>query len=228
MVAIPCFNTEDYVADVVSRAKRYVEQVIVVDDGSHDGTAEKAKAAGAMVVSHSVNRGYGEAIRSCFEVAKAEAAEILAILDGDGQHDPDELPQVLAPILAGEADVVIGSRFLGEKTNMPRYRKFGIDVITFLSNFGSNVRVSDAQSGFRAYSAQVIAAFPLKANGMAISVEILIKARQRGFTIREVPISCLYHSNSSSLNPAIHGLDVALTVIKLRLKHGLFAKRTER
>ena len=223
IVAIPCFNTEDYVADVVSRAKRYVEQVIVVNDGSHDGTVEKAKAAGAMVVSHGVNLGYGEAIRSCFEIAKADGADILAILDGDGQHNPDELPQVLAPILAGEADMVIGSRFLGEKNNMPRYRKFGIAVITFLSNFGSNVGVSDAQSGFRAYSAQVIAAFPLKANGMAISVEILIKARQRGFTIREVPISCLYHSSSSNLNPVIHGLAVALSVVKLRLKNRLAA-----
>ena len=96
IVAIPCFNTEDYVADVVSRAKRYVEQVIVVNDGSHDGTVEKAKAAGAMVVSHGVNLGYGEAIRSCFEIAKADGADMLAILDGDGQHNPDELPQVLS------------------------------------------------------------------------------------------------------------------------------------
>lgn len=91
IAAIPCFNTEGFISDVVSRASKYVEQVVVIDDGSHDGTAERAKGAGAIVVSHSVNRGYGEAIRSCFEVAKANAADVLAILDGDGQHNPDDI-----------------------------------------------------------------------------------------------------------------------------------------
>jgi len=227
IVAIPCFNTEGFIADVVSRARRHVDQVIVIDDGSHDSTAERAKAAGATVVSHGVNRGYGETIRSCLKAAKEDGADILAILDGDGQHDPDELPQILAPILRGEADVVVGSRFLGGRTNMPRYRKFGIDVITFLCNFGSNVRVSDAQSGFRAYSANVIADFPLKANGMTISVEILIRARERSFSIKEVPISCIYHSNSSSINPMIHGLGVLFSVLKLRLK-GFLHRRGDR
>ncbi|MBT9133124.1 MAG: Undecaprenyl-phosphate mannosyltransferase [Firmicutes bacterium] len=112
IVAIPCFNTKPAIAGVVSRARRYVDQVVVIDDGSHDGTAEAARAAGALVVNHGVNRGYGEAIKSCFEVAKANAADVLVILDGDGQHNPDEIPQLLAPMLQGEADLVIGSRFL--------------------------------------------------------------------------------------------------------------------
>ena len=224
IVAIPCFNTGGFISDVVSRARKHVDQVIVIDDGSHDGTAERAKAAGATVVSHAKNRGYGGAIRTCFEAAKANGAGVLAVLDGDGQHNPDELPQVLAPIIAGEADMVIGSRFLDRKTNMPRYRKFGIDVITFLCNFGSNVGVSDAQSGFRAYSARVVDALSLRESEMAISVEILIKARERGFNIKEVPISCLYHSNSSSLNPVVHGLSVAISVVKLRIKNRLAAR----
>lgn len=224
IVAIPCFNTGGYISDVVFRARKHVDQVVVIDDGSHDGTAERAKAAGATVVKHGKNRGYGGAIRSCFEAAKANGAGILAILDGDGQHDPDELPQVLAPIISGEADMVIGSRFLERKTNMPRYRKFGIDVITFLCNFGSSVGVSDAQSGFRAYSARVVDAMSLRESEMAISVEILIKAREMGFSITEVPISCLYHSDSSSLNPVIHGLGVALSAVKLRIKMRLAAR----
>ena len=109
VAAIPCFNAEHFIADVVSKAKKYVDGVIVIDDGSHDGTAEVARAAGALVVNHGTNRGYGEAIKSCFETAKANAADVLVILDGDGQHKPDEIPLLLAPILKGEADLIIGS-----------------------------------------------------------------------------------------------------------------------
>ncbi|MBT9141262.1 MAG: Undecaprenyl-phosphate mannosyltransferase [Dehalococcoidia bacterium] len=112
VAAIPCFNTKPAIAGVVSKARRYVDQVIVIDDGSHDGTAEAARAAGAGVINHSVNKGYGEAIKSCFKAAKANAADVLVILDGDGQHNPDEIPNLLTPILKGEADLVIGSHFL--------------------------------------------------------------------------------------------------------------------
>jgi len=112
VAAIPCFNTEPFIADVVTKAKKYVDQVIVVDDGSTDGTAEAAKAAGATVISHGMNKGYREATKSCFAAAKANAADVLVTLDGDGQHNPDEIPSVLSPVLNKEADLVIGSRFL--------------------------------------------------------------------------------------------------------------------
>lgn len=219
ITAIPCFNTERSIGDIVSRAKQYVDQVIVIDDGSRDGTAEEAKAAGALIISHQVNRGYGAAIKSCFEAAKANDADILAILDGDGQHSPDNLPQVLAPVLNGEADLVIGSRFLTSEYNIPKYRRFGIRVITFLWNFGSKVKVSDAQSGFRAYSKKIFETFSLSERGMSVSIEILEKARRREAIIKEVPISCLYAP--SALNPQAirHGLGVALSVVRVRLKN---------
>ena len=112
VAAIPCFNTERLIADVVSGAKKYADQVIVIDDGSHDGTAGAARAAGALVISHGTNKGYGESIKSCFEAAKANAADILVTLDGDGQHNSDDIPKLVTPILNKEADLVIGSRFL--------------------------------------------------------------------------------------------------------------------
>jgi len=112
LAAIPCFNTEPFIADVATKTKKYVDQVIVIDDGSIDGTAEAAKAAGATVISHGMNKGYGEATKSCFAAAKANAADVLVTLDGDGQHNPDEIPSVLSPVLNKEADLVIGSRFL--------------------------------------------------------------------------------------------------------------------
>jgi glycosyltransferase involved in cell wall biosynthesis len=224
VAAIPCYNEERFVAEVVCRTSEHVDQVVVVDDGSTDRTVEVAKAAGALVIQHEANQGYGGAIRSCFEVATANGADLLVTLDGDGQHDPDEVPEVLQPLLTGEADLVIGSRFMGKSNNVPRYRRFGIDVITFLFNFGSPVKVSDGQSGFRAYRKEILKRLELTETGMGVSVQTLIQARRKGYQIREVPISCTYHSAGSTLNPVRHGVGVALTVVKLRLKGMLNGK----
>lgn len=218
VAAIPCFNTESFIADVVSRARKHVDQVIIINDGSHDDTAKAAEAVGALVINHDRNRGYGEAVKSCFKAAKANGADILVTLDGDGQHNPDEIPKMVDLILNNGADIVIGSRFLGGQTNMPRYRRFGIKFITFLVNFGSKVKVHDAQSGFRAYSKQALSNIKATEAGMSISVETLIKAKAYGLEIREVATSCQYHPSSSSMNPVIHGLMVALSVVKLRLR----------
>ncbi len=241
IAAIPCLNEEAFIGDIVTRAKKYVDKVIVIDDGSTDNTSEAAQAAGAEVIKHETKQGAGAATRTAFEVVKRSQADILVTLDGDGQHNPDEIPQLLAPILNGEADLVIGSRFLPPRqstsqespvispppqlstndyrlpTNIPRYRKFGIDVITFLYNFGSKGRVSDAQCCFRAQNRKLIEAVNITEAGFGFSVQVLIQARKKGFTIKEVPISCIYHSQSSSMNPITHGLGVAFDVIKHRL-----------
>lgn len=218
MVAIPAHNEEQFIGEIVSKAKRYVDEVIVVDDGSTDNTSEIAQAAGAEVIKHKTNQGAGAATKTAFEAAKRSHTDILVTLDGDGQHNPDEIPQLLAPILNEEADLVIGSRFLNPNLHqMPKYRKFGIDVITFLYNFGSKIRVSDAQCCFRAQNRKLIEAVNITEAGFGFSVQVLIQVRKKGFTIKEVPISCIYHSQSSSLNPVTHGLGVAFDVIKLRL-----------
>jgi cellulose synthase/poly-beta-1,6-N-acetylglucosamine synthase-like glycosyltransferase len=203
IVSIPCLNEEQFISDVVKRARRYVGKVIVVDDGSTDNTSEAAQAAGAHVVRHERRQGAGAATRSAFEAAKTYGADVLVTLDGDGQHNPDEIPQVLAPIINGEADLVIGSRFLQptQGTNIRRYRKFGIDVITWLYNLGSKVKVFDSQSCFRAHSRRLLEAINITENGFSFSVEVLIEARRKSFVITEVPISCVYHSQGSSLNP---------------------------
>jgi len=218
IVAIPCFNEQDFIGDIVSRARNYVDKVIVIDDGSTDNTAEVARAAGAEVIQHKERRGAGAATKSGFEAAKANNADLLVTLDGDGQHNPDEIPKVLAPALRGEADLVIGSRFIEPQTNVPRYRRFGIDVITWLCNLGSRVKISDSQSCFRAYSRRLLEAVDITEDGFGFSVQMLIQARRKGFVIKEVPISCVYHSQGSSLNPIAHGLSVAWSVIRLRLK----------
>ena len=233
---IPCLNEGQFISDIVTRARKYADVVIVIDDGSTDNTAEAAEKAGAKVIKHEARQGAGAATRTAFEAAKRYDADILVTLDGDGQHNPDEIPQVLAPILSGEADLVIGSRFLQPNLNQsqpisinlnhaPKYRKFGIDVITWLNNFGSKVKVSDSQSCFRAHSRRLIEAINITENGFSFSVQVLIQARRKNFVIREVPVSCIYHSEGSSLNPVSHGLDVAWDVVKLRLRNELLAPK---
>ena len=227
IAAIPCLNEKQFINDVVTRARRYVDRVIVVDDGSTDNTSEAAQSAGAHVIRHEKRQGAGAATRSAFEAAKTYDADVLVTLDGDGQHNPDEIPQVLVPIINGEADLVIGSRFIQstqqiqetQRTNIRCYRKFGIDVITWLYNLSSMVKVSDSQSCFRAHSRRLLKDIDITENGFGFSVEVLIKARRKGFVITEVPISCVYHSQGSSLNPVAHGLGVAFNVIRLRLRN---------
>jgi glycosyltransferase involved in cell wall biosynthesis len=232
IAAIPCLNEEQFIGDIVTRAGTYVDKVIVIDDGSTDRTCEVAQAAGAHVIRHKARQGAGAATRSAFEEAKKYDADVLVTLDGDGQHNPDEIPQVLAPILHGEADLVIGSRFLQPNlsqsqpistslNHVPKYRKFGIDVITWLYNFGSKVKVSDSQSCFRAHSRRLLEAVNITENGFGFSVQVIIEARKKGFVIAEVPVSCIYHAQGSSLNPIAHGLGVAWNVVKLRFKNEL-------
>jgi len=156
VAGIPCYNEEKFISEVVREAIDYVDLVIVVDDGSNDNTSQAAKAAGAIVTSHKQNRGAGAATKKCFEEAKASHADILVTLDGDSQHLPEDIMTLVDPILNGEVDLVIGSRFLGENGNMPRYRKFGIKVINRLFNIGSKVKVSDTQSCFGAHSGRLL------------------------------------------------------------------------
>ena len=218
IAGIPAYNEAEHISDIIRKASKYVDEVTVVDDGSTDNTAQIAKAAGATVIRSQINQGAGQATKTCFQVARERGADALVTLDGDGQHDAEEISKVVAPILEGKADLVIGSRFLGGQDNIPRYRRFGINVVTFLLNFASKIKVSDSQSCYRAYSRKAIDALNITEKGFAFSVQLLIQARQRNLAITEVPISCVYHPDSHTLNPIMHGLGVALSVIKLRLK----------
>jgi glycosyltransferase involved in cell wall biosynthesis len=218
IATIPCLNEEAFIGDMVTRTRKYIDKVIVIDDGSTDRTSEAAQAAGAEVIRHEKRNGAGAATRSGFEAAKTKDADVLVTLDGDGQHSPEEIPKLISPIIESRADLVIGSRFLQPQTNMQRYRKFGIDVITWLYNFGSKAKISDSQCCFRAHSRKLLDIMDITENGFGFSVEVLVKARKKGLTITEVPISCVYHSQGSSLNPIAHGLGVACDVVKHRLK----------
>jgi len=217
---IAAYNEEHSIADVVTKSLPHVDRVVVCDDGSTDETAKVARDAGAIVITQS-NQGYGAAISSLFDYARKENAQIMVTLDGDGQHNPDQIPLLVDAISTHSVDVAIGSRFLnGSKTS--GYRKTGIKIITSASNYGTNFKVSDSQSGFRAYSKDAIDAIHPTEQGMSVSTEILLKISNKGLSIAEVPITISYEGDTSEQNSVSHGVGVLMNTIKyVSIKHPL-------
>lgn len=204
--AIPAYNEEKYIGTIVLKTKQYVDETIVVDDGSSDQTAKVARLAGATVVQHGQNKGYGASIRTLLAEAKKKDIGILVLLDGDFQHNPDEIPELIKPISEG-FDLVIGSREQ-QKKNIPGYRRIGQKVIARFSRTLSGEELTDSESGFRVFSRKAIELLELKENGMAVSAETISRATEQGLKITERPISIRYTEDGSTLNPVVHGLGV--------------------
>jgi len=207
IAAIPCFNEERFIGSVVLKAKRYVDRVIVIDDGSTDATGKVATEAGAKVYRNKQNQGYGAAIRSAIAKGQNLRADILVILDGDGQHDPKDIPKLVRPIINETADVAVGSRFMGKGEKPPLYRRLGQRVLTIITNVGSGQRISDSQSGFRAYNVKTLKGLNLTESGMSISSEIQFAVSRSGLRVAEVPIAISY-SEKAKRNPVGHGAGV--------------------
>ena len=198
-----------------------MDRVIVCDDGSTDDTAKVAREAGATVITQT-NQGYGAAISSLFDYARKENARIMVTLDGDGQHNPDQIPLLVDAITTHNVDVAIGSRFLDDSTKTSGYRKTGIKIITSATNYGTNFKVSDSQSGFRAYSKDAIDAIHPTEQGMAVSTEILLKISNKGLSVAEVPITVSYEGDTSEQHSVSHGVGVLANTIKyVSIKHPL-------
>ena len=212
---MPAFNEEKCIAKTVIKCASYVDDVVVVNDGSTDATAMIATACGAKVIYHEKNSGYGAAIRSCFMAAKDMGADAMVIIDADGQHDPTDIKNVFKPILDGNADVSIGSRFMkGSEINIPFYRKVGIRVLNIATNSGSGIKFTDTQSGFRAYSKDAISKIKINNGGMAAGSEILLQIKEHGLKVKEVPISCRYDiEDTSTHNPVVHGVTVLSNIL---------------
>lgn len=214
LVGMPAFNEAKYIGSMALNTKRFAGEVMVVDDGSTDGTAEIAGLAGATVVKHAVNSGYGATIRTIFAEAKKRNPDVLVIIDADSQHNPAEIPNLVKPIVEGGYDFVIGSR-KGQAASIPLYRRFGQKVISSSVNVLTQGNLSDTESGFRAFSRKAIAALELKENGMAVSAETVAEAARLNLKITEVPITVTYTEDSSTLNPVSHGLGVITRIMAM-------------
>lgn len=216
IVCIPAYNEENNILDVLSKVKKYVNNVIVYDDGSTDRTAEIAESYGVDVIRNTRNRGYGKALSVLFQQALIRKADIMITIDSDGQHDADQIPSIIKPLIKNQADIVIGSRFLNKDDmhKVPSYRSFGIKAITKMTRAACFEKITDAQSGFRAYNVNALSHLRLYEDGMAISTEILLKADDNNLRIVEVPITINYFKDSSTHNPVRHGIGVIIHLLK--------------
>ena len=214
IIGIPAYNEAKNIENIISKLKKITDTIIVCDDGSSDLTSEISKKMGAMVLTHDHNEGYGAAIRTIFLKAKELDADVLVTFDADGQHRFEDIEKVILPIKNDQADIVIGSRFLENSSKIPKYRKLGINIITKVTNSTINEKITDSQSGFRAYNKKALQEINPTEKGMGISTEILIKSNKNNIRIAEVPIIVLYSDDTSTHNPVSHGTSVIISTIK--------------
>lgn len=214
MALIPAFNEERFIASVVLATKPYVNEVVVVDDGSTDRTAQLAQAAGATVIRQPQNLGKAEALNAGFRYARSIRPDVVVCLDGDAQHDPADIPELVAPVLQGEADVVIGSRFLAKKSNIPGWRIVGQHSLTAITNLTSGIRITDSQSGFRAFSPVALEVLYFNSNGLVLESEMQFRIGEANLRVAEVPIHVAY-KDGNKRNPIVQGMQIVDYVIGL-------------
>ncbi len=208
-VIIPAFNEGRIIGTVVSEAKKYVATVIVIDDGSSDNTSQEAALSGANVIRLSRNQGKAAAVMTGCRYAKQCGFETIIMLDGDGQHDPNEIPVLAAPVMTGSADLVIGSRFLGEKNPIPRYRVAGQQVLNEFTRLASQVKITDTQSGFRVLGKRALDNLNFHSRGYNLESDMITHFAGIGMRITEIPITVRYDvPNKHKMNPLMHGIGI--------------------
>jgi len=186
-VIIPAYNEAKRIGKVLSRIPEFVDEVIVVDDGSEDNTSEVAKTHGAEVIRLKENQGKGAAMR---EGIKKASGDIIVFMDADGQHNPEEIEKLVSPILKGEADFVIGSRLIKAQGKRPLIRKISNFISTSLIKIKLGIDVKDTQSGFRAIKREFLP--EIESKRYEVETEILIKAVKKGARVKEVPVERIY------------------------------------
>jgi len=219
VVLIPAFNTESTVGDVVSGARRYLPDVLVVDDGSTDETGQVAEKCGARVVSHKSQKGKGAALRTGFRILLGDESPIgphdgILTMDADGQHDPDDIPNLVSAYQEGRGDLIVGSR-MGQRDNIPTYRLWPNLVGNFFLSRASGNRVEDSQSGMRIYSRTLLSTITLSASRFDLEAEAIIRSGKAGFRFSFVPIRAIYmEKHTSNFRPVLDTF--LISVIYLR------------
>ena len=215
LVAIPAFNEGPTIGSVVLKARQFASEVVVVDDGSTDDTAETAALAGAHVIQHARNLGKGLAIRTAWLYAREHTPEAFVLLDGDHQHDPNDIPRLVETILADKSDLVIGVRW-GKTSDMPMYRRLGKRALDYATAAGAkNGMLTDSQCGYRAFSRHAVDSLEPTETGLSIESQLLLEAQEKNLRIEEVRIDIRYDLKSSSVSPGRHGSSVLNRIITL-------------
>jgi glycosyltransferase involved in cell wall biosynthesis len=214
IAGMPAFNEDKYIGSLVLKVRQYVDEVFVVDDGSSDETPKIARLAGADVIEHGGNKGYGAAIQTIMAEAKKRNPDILVILDTDAQHDPREIPNIIKPILENTAECVIGTRKKQQK-KIPFYRRIGQKVILSSVKILADETLTDSECGFRAFSRLAYNTLELREKGMSISAETVAEAARHNLKIAQVPVEVSYLEDSSTLNPVKHGFNVMRSIVTM-------------
>ena len=214
IVIVPAYNEERFIGSVLLKLKRYPVDIIVVDDGSTDDTAGIARLAGVVVFKQESNQGKGGAINTGLHAARESSPDVIVMLDADGQHLPEDLPQIVEPILTGEADIVIGSRYIKNTSNTPLIRRWGHRFFNIATTLPSGVAVSDSQSGYRAFSKRAFESAVFHSNGFSVESEMQFFARENDLKVMDVPITIRY-TDKAKRSPFSQGLNVLGGIIKL-------------
>ncbi len=224
-VVIPVFNEELTIGNVIERLAAVMQkigfkyEIIIVDDCSSDKSLEISKNQGFKVFSLKKHMGKGYALRAGFAKAKGE---IIATIDSDGSHRPEELPRLLSPILQNKVDLVIGSRYLGQRQVVAKKLNVaGVRLFNFLIKILTRTEVSDSQSGYRVVKAEVLRFMRLNSGEYEIESEMLVKTARHGFRVVEVPISFEQRTyGTSRLDPMVDGFKILLSIMLAYIRGG--------
>jgi len=217
-IVIPAYHEETVIQSVIREiSESGFENIIVIDDGSDDNTFEKAQNVGAIAIRHRMNRGKGAATRTGIEAAKLLDADIVVTMDGDGQHDPNDIHRLVQPIINGHCHVSLGTRLKNTK-GMPLYKIIGNYIGNFFTWYLYGLWVSDSQSGFRAYSRHAIDVIDTRTDRYEYDSEVIREIRMHRLKFREIPITVRYTSYSETKQYRQNFLNGLKTVYKMLLR----------
>lgn len=211
---VPAYNEERSIGSLILNLRSFITNIIVVDDGSTDSTTRIAKAAGAIVVAHDQNQGKGVALNTGIRIVRKLSPDAVVTMDADGQHNPSEIEQVIDPVLKGEADIVIGSRYLRHESEVPVVRILGHRFFNLVSHTLSRTRSTDSQSGFRALSPRAIEKIEFTSSGFSVESEMQFLAHEYDLKLVEVPITITYH-DAPKRSVIVQGSQVLNGILRL-------------
>ena len=219
VVLIPAYNAGKTVGDVVSGARKYLPDLLVINDGSTDETKHAAEEAGARVVSHPSQMGKGAALRTGFSIllgndAPFDVPDGILTMDADGQHDPEDIPALVSAFVAGRGDLIVGSR-MAQRENIPTYRLWPNLVGNFFLSRASGNRVEDSQSGMRVYSRALLSTISLSASRFDLEAEAIIRSGKAGFEFCFIPIRAIYaEDHTSNFRPVLDTFLISMIYLR--------------
>lgn len=191
-VVVPAYNEAPAIGTVLHELRAVYRHVVVVDDGSTDGTQEAARAGAAYVLRHPINCGQGAALQTGIDFALLQGAKFIVTFDADGQHRVEDITALLAPILNGECDIALGSRFLGTSVGIPHFRRRMLRLGVLFTRLVNGVHLTDAHNGLRAFSRRAAQQINLRLDRMAHATELIDQVKQSGLPFKEVPVQIRY------------------------------------